>query len=72
MSYLELIRNERPDAQFPAPAEYVIRINECVLDGEGNPLLTKRCPSLEELDKEIDRIKGKLDEIKKGAHQRWG
>ena len=71
MAILELIRDERPDARFSVPAQYVIRLTEWVSDGEGRPLLTKRCPSLQELDMEIGAIKAKLDQIQKAAHQRW-
>lgn len=71
MANLELVRDERPDARFSVPAQYVIRVRECNLDGQGKPLLTKRCASLQELDTEINAIKARLDEIQKDAHQTW-
>jgi hypothetical protein len=72
MAKLELIRDERPDARLSVPAQYVIRLREWVSDGEGRPLLTRRCPGMQELDTEIGAIKAELDQIQKDAHQRWG
>jgi hypothetical protein len=72
MADLELVRDESPDPRYSTPSQYVIRLTECVLDGRKNPILTKRCASLQELDTEIEAIKAKLDQIRKDARLRWG
>jgi len=68
----ELMFNAAPDVRFLTHSQHFIRLNARELDGEGRPYLTKRCETLQELDTEIDAIRGKLDRLQKHAHLRWG
>jgi hypothetical protein len=68
---IELEFNEQPDQKFSSHPIATILLKHSDRDPDGNPLLTRRCDTVDSLFAEIDRLEKRLLQIRQEAETKF-